>query len=73
MIHSLCLLGAAAGLWATSVVADSIHGDATFTSASMSGGTCSFANYTFPPDIFGAGPWPGELGRWQQMWLVSAS
>ncbi len=42
------------------VPASAIDGDATMTAAAMSGGTCSFANYTFPPDIYGAGLGPSN-------------
>jgi expansin len=37
-----------------------IDGDATMTGASLGGGTCSFANYTFPAGIYGAGLGPSN-------------
>jgi expansin len=37
-----------------------IDADATFTQASIGGGTCSFSNYTFPDGLFGAGLGPSN-------------
>jgi len=48
------------GLLAVTVAAGEINGDATYTEASKGGGTCSFANYTFPRDIFGTGLGPSN-------------
>ena len=52
------LFAVVVGLLAASAVAGDINGDATFTEASKGGGMCSFANYTFPRGIFGAGLGP---------------
>jgi len=54
------LSAVAVGFLALSAAAGGINGDATYTEASKGGGTCSFANYTFPPNIFGTGLGPAN-------------
>lgn len=47
-------------IFALSRTANAIDGDATFTGVSLSGGTCSFANYSFPVGIYGSGIGPSN-------------
>lgn len=50
----------AAAIFAALVTADPISGQATFTEGSVSGGTCSFTNYSLPTGIYGAGLGPAN-------------
>lgn len=55
---TVSLLGLVSLAWTVAV--DGIHGDATSTGISLSGGTCSFSNYSLPQGIYGTGLGPAN-------------
>ena len=68
------------GAVAVRAAAGMMKGDASFTGSSIGGGTCSFANYTFPAGVSGTGIGPsnwatgGNADRaWRSLGLGVAS